>query len=495
MSFDQTAAGEWGISGSGNRRPDKCEPMTSEMQAALHPEDTGAHRGRGNPTAPAPPLLPRPAERAVLCMALGFLGTGALWDLAGMLGVLPPWWPPPGYVLIAFGIAAMCVAVLLRVLLTPRGAPRQPGITLMELAAVGVLIGALILRGDAEVPPDPPLVMAQLAACVAIFGALPLRRRGQRRHTAPTAALVLAAAGCFTAAGCAVSAAGSTDAQPATRHPAAPRIVAIGDLHGDLDATRRALRLAGAINAQDQWIGGRLVVVQTGDQLDRGDQERAILDLLDRVGRDAMRAGGALHVLNGNHELMNARLDLRYVTDGGFRDFRAFAPLHADGDSLLAAYPPEQRGRVAAFRPGGPYALRLARRNTIVMIGDNVFVHGGVLPHHAEYGIERINAEIRAWLRGQTGAPPWSSGSESPIWTRLYSQNVGEEACAALSETLRLLDATRMVVGHTVHREGITSYCDGRIWAIDVGKAAYYRGPVEVLEIRGDDVAPLSERR
>jgi hypothetical protein len=117
-------------------------------------------------------------------MALGFLGTGALWDLAGMLGALPPWWPPPGYVLISFGIAATCVSVLLRVLLTPRGAPTQPGITALELAAVGVLIAALILRGDAEVPPDPPLVMAQLAACAAIFGALPLRRRGQRPYTA-----------------------------------------------------------------------------------------------------------------------------------------------------------------------------------------------------------------------------------------------------------------------------------------------------------------------
>jgi hypothetical protein len=427
----------------------------------------------------------------VLCVALGFLGTGALWDLAGMLGALPPWWPPPGYVLIAFGIAAACVAVLLRVLLTPRGAPTQPLITLLELAAVGVLIGALILRGDAEVPPDPPLVMAQLAACLVIFGARPLRRRGQRRP----AALILAAAGCFAAAGCAVSAGASADASIATRHPAAPRIVAIGDLHGDLDATRRALRLAGAIDERDRWIGGRLVVVQTGDQLDRGDQERAILDLLDRVGRDALRAGGALHVLNGNHELMNARLDLRYVTHGGFRDFRSFAPPRADADSVLAEYPAEQRGRVAAFRPGGPYALRLARRNTIVMVGDNVFVHAGVLPHHAEYGIERINAEIRAWLRGQTAAPPWSGGSESPIWTRLYSQNVGEEACAAVAETLRLLDATRMVVGHTVHREGITSYCDGRIWVIDVGMAAYYRGPVEVLQIRGDDVIPLSEPR
>lgn len=276
-----------------------------------------------------------------------------------------------------------------------------------------------------------------------------------------------------------------------SRYPAAPRVVAIGDVHGDLDATRRALRLAGAIDEQDRWIGGDLVVVQTGDQLDRGDDERAILRLFHRLAGEAAAAGGAFHALNGNHELMNSLLDLRYITDGGFADFSDVgAATHAE-DAALAEYEAEQRGRVVAFRPGGEYALLLAQRNTIVMVGDNVFVHGGVLPHHAEYGIERINAEIRAWLRGDGEEPQWVRGSDTPIWTRLYSREVGDEACATVAETLEILGARRMVVGHTVHRQGVTSYCDGRIWAIDVGLAAYYGGPMEVLEIRGDEVQPL----
>ncbi len=71
------------------------------------------------------------------------------------------------------------------------------------------------------------------------------------------------------------------------RYPAAERIVAIGDLHGDLEVTQRVLRLAGAIDENDRWIGGDLVVVQTGDQLDRGDDERAILDLFARLRDEA----------------------------------------------------------------------------------------------------------------------------------------------------------------------------------------------------------------
>ena len=74
---------------------------------------------------------------------------------------------------------------------------------------------------------------------------------------------------------------------------AAPRrIVALGDLHGDLDAARAALRLAGAIDGTDRWVGGDLVVVQTGDQLDRGDQEQAVLELLERLQDEALAAGG-----------------------------------------------------------------------------------------------------------------------------------------------------------------------------------------------------------
>jgi hypothetical protein len=83
--------------------------------------------------------------------------------------------------------------------------------------------------------------------------------------------------------------------------------VAIGDLHGDLAAARAALRLAGAIDERDLWIGGPLVVVQTGDVLDRGDDERALLAWLDRVAAAARAAGGALHRLVGNHEVLNVQ--------------------------------------------------------------------------------------------------------------------------------------------------------------------------------------------
>jgi hypothetical protein len=283
----------------------------------------------------------------------------------------------------------------------------------------------------------------------------------------------------------------------AARLPAPPRLVAIGDLHGDIAATRAAFRLAGAIDESDRWIGGDLVVVQTGDQLDRGDDEQAILELLERLQGEAKAAGGALHVLNGNHEFMNALGDLRYVTPGGFTDFADAPGTEIDDPALeraLAEVPEDARPRLAAFLPGRHWAKKLADQPVILIVGDTVFAHGGILPSWAKVGPETINAEAQAFMLGEREQPPEAIvDPEGPVWTRAYSANPDAAACAMLDEALEILDVERMVVGHTVHTEGVTSACDGKVWMVDVGLAKYYGGPVQVLEIRGDAVQVLGK--
>jgi hypothetical protein len=283
------------------------------------------------------------------------------------------------------------------------------------------------------------------------------------------------------------------DTDTSYRSPAPARLVAIGDLHGDLKAARAALRLAQAIDERDRWVGGKLVVVQTGDEIDRADDDRAVLELFDRLADAAQAAGGNVRPLIGNHEAMNVSGDFRYVTPAalaGFGDIdskRVPAP-------ILAQTPPEARGRLAAFSPGGPYAGRLARRDAIAVVGDTVFVHGGVTAAHVRYGIGRFNRELRRWMAGEGPSPVLATDDQGPLWTRRYSDDRSSIDCAGLGEALRALDAKRMVVGHTVHEEGISSACDGRVWRIDTGLSALYGGPLQVLQIEGDTVTVLKGR-
>jgi hypothetical protein len=295
----------------------------------------------------------------------------------------------------------------------------------------------------------------------------------------------------------------AVDAGPATQRQVPPptyldiatdrRIVAVGDVHGDIEAARRALRLAGVINARDDWSGSQDLVVQVGDQLDRGDDEKAILRWFARLAQQAFDAGGGFFALNGNHETMNVSLDFRYVTPGGWQDFADTA--QPEGDAQLANFPSEQRGRTAAFRPGGPFARMLAEQNTVMVIGRNVFVHGGVLPVHFGQGLRRINEDIRAWMLGAGPKPASISSDESLVWSRHFSSETGPEECALLGESLDLAGADRMIVAHTVQSDGINSFCADRVWRVDVGLAAHYDGPTQVLEIIGDTIRIMGTQR
>jgi hypothetical protein len=279
------------------------------------------------------------------------------------------------------------------------------------------------------------------------------------------------------------------------RFPAAERVVAIGDLHGDVQATRAALRLAGALGPDDHWAGGKLVVVQTGDQLDRGDDEPDILDLLERLSAEAAAAGGALYALNGNHEVMNVQGDFRYVTPDGFRDYPKTDSAGVY-EGALERLPADQRGRAAAFLPGQSVAKRLAKRPSIIQVGDNVFVHGGLLPRHVRHGLGRINREIQAWMdaSGSKDAPSIATDQRGPLWLRVQSDGVPtSNTCKELGTTLDWLSAKRLVVGHTVQKQGINSACQGRVWRIDVGLSRHYGSSPSVLEIKGDKTRVIDE--
>lgn len=117
------------------------------------------------------------------------------------------------------------------------------------------------------------------------------------------------------------------------------KVVAVGDLHGDLERASKVLRMAGVVDHRNRWIGKNTILgesdlsavsavssclnaceVQTGDIVDRvstltmlsdssglrsqGKDTIALYHLFDHLRAQADKAGGAVISLLGNHEMM-----------------------------------------------------------------------------------------------------------------------------------------------------------------------------------------------
>lgn len=273
--------------------------------------------------------------------------------------------------------------------------------------------------------------------------------------------------------------------------PVPHRIIAIGDIHGDIDAARAAFQLAGASNSKDEWIGGKLVVVQLGDLIGRSHQDREVLDFILGIQEKAAAAGGRVHVLVGNHEVFGARLRVDFVADEAYSAFEGIPGLNLD-DPRLAHLPADQRARGAALISGGYYAKRLSEFPAVLRLGNTIYAHGGVTPHWASYGVDLINKEYSQWFAGAIDEPTSAIGVDAGksddivTMSRHFSADVGNEDCLMLQESLEILGAKRMIVAHSV-QESIAPRCDSTVWAIDTGMSRYYAGDLQVLEIINDE--------
>lgn len=201
--------------------------------------------------------------------------------------------------------------------------------------------------------------------------------------------------------------------------PAAERVVAIGDVHGAWPELLAVLRGTGLIDEQNRWQGGKTHLVSVGDLLDRGADSRRVMELLMRLQEEAIAAGGRLHVVPGNHEVMNITSDLRYVSLGEYAAFaaeedprdRAAALQDYLGDHALdsqaeaaarerfaAEHPPGFFAHRKAFSLSGRYGRWIDGLPYVLRIGDTVFVHGGLSAAMASQPGEQLNARMHEEL-------------------------------------------------------------------------------------------------
>jgi hypothetical protein len=238
-----------------------------------------------------------------------------------------------------------------------------------------------------------------------------------------------------------------------------PRAVALGDLHGSYDKLARLLKGTGLVDAELRWSAGADHLVVAGDFLDRGVGDRAVMDLLLRLGRESRAAGGRVHVLLGNHEVMNLLRDTRKVNPLSYRDFAddettrerraAWAAWIRAGSATrgLADLGPDfhnrfPRGffaRQRLFSAEGYYGRWLLSLPAIVKIDGVVYLHGGLTEEVAELGIEGINRRVAGALTRHLEARRVLEQEDIVRpWMRL--QEVREAAEEALEQPVALAD-------------------------------------------------------
>jgi hypothetical protein len=228
----------------------------------------------------------------------------------------------------------------------------------------------------------------------------------------------LARVGSSFAAGCLFAAAVAV---------AAPRVVAVGDVHGDLPGFRAILKDAGLIDDAGAWTGGDGVLVQIGDLIDRGPSTRGVLDFMMALEKDAAKNGGSVVVLLGNHEVMNMTGDLRYVPAESYAEFadagsekrrqdawtalREYAARRAgelkrpevrlgpdEKDAWLSAHPPGYFERQEAFGPDGVYGRWLREKSAVRVLRETAFLHGGVSPAYMRTPLPELDRLVRSDL-------------------------------------------------------------------------------------------------
>lgn len=265
--------------------------------------------------------------------------------------------------------------------------------------------------------------------------------------------------------------------QLAVKRPAAifgevDSLYVLGDLHGQYDRLVQLLSNANIIDANLDWIATTKHLVILGDIFDRGHHVTKILWLLYQLERQAELAGGRVHVVLGNHEIMTFDNDLSYTSPKE----RLIGHLHRVPYPKLFDVHHSILGKWLATKPG------------LIKIENILFAHGGVTPFYADYSIKAFNDTLRIFLDQGTFADesPDSSaaladslwylrrqrflyGEDSVFWHRGYV--IAGTSEDDLEKVLNKYQCTTHVIAHTIVKT-ISEYYDGKVIAVDLIKPA-----------------------
>ena len=252
------------------------------------------------------------------------------------------------------------------------------------------------------------------------------------------------------------------------------RLLMLSDLEGEFDRFVALLQAQGVIDRDLHWRYGDGHLALVGDLVDRGQNVVPLLWLVYRLEHEAVQAGGRVHYVLGNHELM------LLAGDGDSWPDRMIATAHALGSD----------GGKQLFSPTSVLGQWLRSKPVVARVGDHLLAHGGISRDFLDAGlsITAANAIARPYLAtrrvfmparvqrvlGRTGVTRYRG-------LALADQRVEGDVVAHLQRVARRYGTRRVVIGHTIaanvglEQDGLLLRLDVR-HARQVPQAALYEG-------------------
>lgn len=234
------------------------------------------------------------------------------------------------------------------------------------------------------------------------------------------------------------------------------KMLVLSDIEGNFKALKTMLIGANIINEKFEWTFGKGSLVLIGDFCDRGLNVTECFWLLYKLEAEAEAAGGKLHFILGNHEILNLQGNSQYVRRKYIENARIM------GEEFTKFY--DANSEIGRW---------LRTKNAFEKIGNYGFCHGGLSPEMAasKLTISEINDISRQHI-GMTldrfkseEAKLVYNLSTGVFWYRSMAKNMLERT--QVNDILNQYGIRRLVIGHTLQPD-ITALYAGRVICIDL---------------------------
>ena len=238
------------------------------------------------------------------------------------------------------------------------------------------------------------------------------------------------------------------------------KMLVISDIEGNFEALRKLLQGNKVIDENFNWTFGKDHVVFVGDFVDRGTMVTEVLWFIYMLEEKARAAGGYVHYILGNHEIMNMNNDLGYVNE---RYIQHAALMNTPYMQL--------------FGPNAEIGRWLATKNIVERVGNILFAHGGISAYvnSLNISLKELNEITRPYYTDTT----YKYSDErlnviysdfGPFWYRNYYKSP-RASKGQIDSTLDIYGVRHITTGHTVINNEIRSVYGGKVFNTDVHHA------------------------